>query len=831
MKDDRREDQMSVIDRGRDLKYRVDYRDACWTCDLGTLSFESTEELDPLDRFIGQDRAQEAIRFALELDRPGYNLFVTGLTGTGKTAAVQYHLRGILDDPQWAEQHQPNYDWVYLHNFEDLDRPNAVRLPRGTGRAYRQSLNSVLGQLKEQVPKTLAGEELDSLRRAQVQTDGRAIQAAMLGLEEAGLAANFAVQLTPSGVALSPTTEGRPLTSEEYQGLGQQAREAIENARAGLARMAQETMEDIREIEAASAIKVREMERAAVAGLVASLLGPTASMVQDLPELDRYLRGLTGYILDNTNLFQAGASPVPALPGQPPAVDAPALVLNPFLPFEINVFVDNSGADKPPIVIETHPTWGNLFGRIERRAVRGTSVSDHAVLKAGSIHRANGGYLVLSANEVLAAPGAWEGLKRAIRDRQVLLEDPGERAGLPLPQGLRPGPIPLDLKVIMTGDERTYRVLTASDHEDFWDLFKVKAEFDYKVDRNEENLAAYCAFICSTCIQERLTPFENAAAGRVLEYAARLVDDQKKLSTRFGLIKDLLIEADYWARKEGGGRVREEDVRRAIDRKVYRLNLVEERIREMIADGSLLLDLTGATVGQINGLSVYDLGDFSFGRPARITAQTFAGREGVINIEREALLSGRTHDKGVLILSGYLGANFAQDRPLTLSASLCFEQSYDGVDGDSASSAEIYAILSSLSGLPLRQDVAVTGSVNQRGEIQPIGGVNQKVEGMFDVCRAAGGLTGSQAVIIPRQNVRNLMLREDVVQAIRDERFHVYGVKTIEEGLGILTGVEAGTKGADGSYPEGTVNAKAAQRLRELNDNMRHYFGGSSGPG
>ena len=820
---------MSDIDKHRAEKHRVDYRDVCWTCDLGSLSFDSTEELDPLDRFIGQDRAQESIRFALEVDKPGYNLFVTGLTGTGKTAAVQYHLTGILDDPQWAEKRKPNYDWVYIHNFDDLDRPHAVRLPRGTGRTYRQALTSLLGLLKEQVTKTLASEELEAQRRARTYRDSQAIKAVMGELEEKGRAASFAVQLTASGVALSPMNEGRLMTPEEYQGLDQSDRQAIDNSRAQLAGMAQETMAVVKEIETAAAEEVRMLERGAAAQLVSSLLSQVAPMAQNTPEMDRYFSGLTGYILDHINLFRAGASqiPGPLVPGLPPATavaDGPALVLNPFLPFEINVFVDNTAADRPPIIVEPHPTWGNLFGRIERRAVMGSSVSDHAVLKAGSVHLANGGYLVLSAKEVLTAPGAWEGLKRAIRDRQALLEDPGEQAGLVTPQGLRPEPIPLDLKVIMTGDERTYRVLTAADNEDFWDLFKVKAEFDTKVDRTEENLAAYCAFICSTCIQERLTPFENAAAARVLEYASRLVGDQNKLSTRFGLIKDLLIEADYWARKKGGRRVREEDIRQALAHKVYRLNLVEERIREMIADGSLLLDLTGEAVGQVNGLAVYDLGDFSFGRPSRITAQTFAGREGVINIEREALLSGRTHDKGVLILSGYLGANFAQDSPLTLSASLCFEQSYDGVDGDSASSAEIYAILSSLAGLPLRQDVAVTGSVNQRGGIQPIGGVNEKIEGMFDVCRAAGGLTGTQGVVIPDQNVRNLMLREDVVEAIRNEQFGVYGVRTIDEGLEILTGVEAGAKRPDGSYPEGTVNHRVAQRLRELNDSMRAYY-------
>jgi predicted ATP-dependent protease len=446
------------------------------------------------------------------------------------------------------------------------------------------------------------------------------------------------------------------------------------------------------------------------------------------------------------------------------------------------------------------------------------------MLKPGALHLANGGYLVINARDVLMSPGVWEGLKRVIRNREVRLEDPAEQGGFFIPQGLRPEPIPLDVKVIVTGDETTYRLLTMVDNEDFWDLFKVKAEFDYRVDRTEDNLQAYCAFICSTCQEEGLLPFEAGGAAQVVEYAARLVGDQKKLSTRFGQIKDLLIESDYWARKGSNPRVRDEHVRQAVAQKTYRLNLLEERIREMVAEGTLLLEVTGSVVGQVNGLVVYDLRDFSFGSPTRITAQTFAGREGVINIEREAALSGRTHDKGVLILSGYLGARYGQAKPLTLSASLCFEQSYEGVEGDSASSAELFAILSSLSGLPLRQDIAVTGSVNQKGEVQPIGGVNQKIEGMFDVCRVLG-LTGSQGVLIPRQNLRNLMLREDVVAAIREGRFHIYAIETIDQGMEILTDYPAGERQPDGSYPEETVNSLVVKRLQELHQTMRGYYG------
>jgi predicted ATP-dependent protease len=599
-----------------------------------------------------------------------------------------------------------------------------------------------------------------------------------------------------------------------------------------LMQQTQETMAKVREAEKESWDLIRDHERSAAEHRVTDIFRPTVNTYRDVPEVNHYLGHLAEKVLDNLNLFKekeeepGPAQSAPPLVSGPPAGPGNA---NPFLAFDINLLVDNSNVGKAPIVIEPNPNWGNLFGRIERRASMGTYFSDHTMLKPGSVHQANGGYLVLNARDVLVSPPVWEGLKRVIRNREIRLEDPTEQSGFFVPQGLRPEPIPLNIKVIITGDESTYRLLTTMDNEDFWDLFKVKAEFDNKVDITPDNVDAYCAFICRTCDDEGLRAFDSDGAARVIEHAARMVSDQKKLSTRFGQIKDLLIEADYWAGQDSSSLVLGKHVEQALTQKVHRLNQVEERVQEMVEDGSLLLDFTGSVVGQVNGLAVYDLGDFSFGRPSRITAQTFTGREGVINIEREASLSGRTHDKGVLILSGYLGAKFGQERPLTLSTSLCFEQSYDGIDGDSASSTELYAIMSSLSGLPLKQNIAVTGSVNQKGEIQPIGGVNQKVEGMYDVCRIAG-LTGDQGVMVPHQNLRNLMLRSDVVQAIKEGRFHIYSVKTIDEGLEILTGCPAGERGPDGAFPEGTVNYLVENRLRELNQSMRGYYEGLLAP-
>ena len=807
-------------------KYRVPWEETCWTCKTEDFNFQCTDELTPLDRFIGQDRALDAIRFGLEVDKPGYNLFVMGLTGTGKTSAIKAHLESIIEDMERQEKSKPPCDWCYAHNFDDPDRPFALSLPSGEGKSLRSRMTYILALLREEMPKVFKSEQFEAERR-EMEEKGRLTTQEIMGtLEQDARSQGFAVQMNQTGVTIFPMVENRAMSPEEYQALEEEQRKSVDQVRNQLMQQTQETMAKVREAEKESWDLIHDHERSAAEHRVADIFRPTVNAYENVPEVDHYLRHLADNVLDHLNLFKddeaVPSQTAPPMGSAPPSESGPG---NPFLAFEINLLVDNSDVVTSPIVVEPNPNWGNLFGRIERRATMGTYFSDHSMLKPGSIHQANGGYLVLNARDVLTYPPVWEGLKRVIRNREIRLEDPAEQNGFFVPQGLRPEPIPLDIKVIITGDESTYRLLTTVDNEDFWDLFKVKAEFDNKVDITPDNIDAYCAFICRTCEDEGLRAFDANGAARVIEFAARMVSDQKKLSTRFGQIKDLLIESDYWAGQASCELVLGEHVEQAVNKKIHRLNIVEERVQEMVENGSILLDFTGSVVGQVNGLAVYDLGDFSFGRPSRITAQTFAGREGVINIEREASLSGSTHDKGVLILSGYLGAKFGQERPLTLSSSLCFEQSYDGVDGDSASSTELYAIMSSLSGLPLKQNLSVTGSVNQKGEIQPIGGVNQKVEGMFDVCRIAG-LTGDQGVMVPHQNLRNLMLRADVVAAIKEGKFHIYSVRTIDEGLEILTGVTAGERGPHGEFPEGTVNGLVEKRLRELHQSMRGYYEG-----
>ncbi len=807
-------------------KYRVLWEETCWTCKTEDFNFQCTDELTPLDRFIGQDRALDAIRFGLEVDKPGYNLFVTGLTGTGKTSAIKAHLESIIEDMERQEKSKPPCDWCYAHNFDDPDRPFALSLPAGEGKSLRSRMTYILALLREEMPKVFKSEQFEAERREMEEKGRLTTQEIMGALEQDARSQGFAVQMKQTGMTIFPMVENRAMSPEEYKALEEEQRKSVDEVRNQLMQQTQETMAKVREAEKESWDLIHDHERSAAQHRVADIFRPTVNAYENVPEVNHYLRHLADNVLDHLNLFKddeaVPSQTAPPMGSAPPSGSGPG---NPFLAFEINLLVDNSDVVTSPIVVEPNPNWGNLFGRIERSATMGTYFSDHSMLKPGSIHQANGGYLVLNARDVLTYPPVWEGLKRVIRNREIRLEDPAEQNGFFVPQGLRPEPIPLDIKVIITGDESTYRLLTTVDNEDFWDLFKVKAEFDNKVDITPDNIDAYCAFICRTCEDEGLRAFDANGAARVIEFAARMVSDQKKLSTRFGQIKDLLIESDYWAGQASCDLVLGEHVEQAVNKKIHRLNIVEERAQEMVENGSVLLDFTGSVVGQVNGLAVYDLGDFSFGRPSRITAQTFAGREGVINIEREASLSGSTHDKGVLILSGYLGAKFGQERPLTLSSSLCFEQSYDGVDGDSASSTELYAIMSSLSGLPLKQNLSVTGSVNQMGEIQPIGGVNQKVEGMFDVCRIAG-LTGDQGVMVPHQNLRNLMLRADVVAAIKEGKFHIYSVRTIDEGLEILTGVTAGERGLHGELPEGTVNGLVEKRLRELHQSMRGYYEG-----
>jgi lon-related putative ATP-dependent protease len=795
-------------------KYVVPLDKLRWVCRPDTFQFECTADVEPLREFIGQDRAMDSIKFGLAVERPGYNLFLTGLTGTGKATTIKSHLQKFIEEREARGIKCLIYDWCYVYNFSAPDQPRILKLPQSLGKSFSGDVGGLLKTLKEEIPKTFGSEEYNKRKQDIMEEHQTRYQKAMDALDKESTEKGLMVQLSQMGATVVPLADGKPLSREEFLALPESEREEIEKKRMEMMRKVEETYAGLRDLEREIGDKMKDIDIKAGEFAITRPFEDLRRKYSEYPEIMNFLKELREYTITKLDLFlQAPAAPqIPASAFQ--QADS-------FMAYKVNVFVDNSSTSGPPIVIEPNPNWFNIFGKIERRALMGTYISDHTMIKAGAVQLANGGYLILNIRDVLLNPAVWEGLKRVIRTKEVRVEDPWEHFGYFAPLGMRTQPMPVDFKIIVMGEDSIYQLLTAYD-EDFWEMFKVKADFDYQMDRSDENISAFACYISACCKNENLLPFDRSGVAKIIEYAARTVGDQEKLSARFGPLKDLLVEADYWAREAQGQRITGEHVEKAVKEKIHRLDLIAERIRQMITEGTLMVDVEGAVTGQVNGLAVYDLGIFSFGRPNRITAKTFMGRRGVINIERESQLSGRIHDKGVLILSGYIGWKYAQDKPLSLSASVCFEQSYSGVEGDSASSTELYAILSSLAGVPIKQNIAVTGSVNQKGEVQPIGGVNQKIEGFFDVCKAKG-LTGDQGVMVPHQNVRNLMLREDVVQAVRDGKFHIYAVRTIDEGIEVLTGMPSGERQADGTYSKGTLNYRADRQLAEFADRMKGY--------
>lgn len=806
--------------------YEIAADQLSWRCDLSFLPFSCTSEMTPLEDFIGQDRAIRAIEFGLGVNRPGFNIFVTGLTGTGKTSIIKAFLKKVTSEriaPE-ADSVFPS-DWCYVYNFNDPDRPQALRIRRGWGKILKADMEQLISNLQRDAKKMFESDDFAHQRQAMVEQLQKKQQEMMEGLMEEANRSDFTLRMTPSGIVLLPTKGGKPMQEAEYLALSSAEKKVLDEKRVEIEKKVEDTLREGKKLEREITEKLEAAETEAADYLVRIPLADLKEKYREYPRVVGYLDSAREHILKNLQRFKATEAAPASLGavmqfGEPPA--------DPFLPYRVNVFVDNSDTQGPPIIVETNPTYHNLFGVIEKKPFVGGYVTDFTLIKAGSISKANGGYLVLYDRDVLGNVGVWEALQRVIKNRELRIEEPGAFFGWVPPQGLRPEPIPTDTKVIMIGDPYLYRTLATLD-PDFRETFKVKADFNFEIDRSKENIVAFACFISDYCNREGLRHLDTSGVARVIEHCARLVEDQQKLSTRFSDMVDLLIESDFWAGREEAELVSERHVERAIVEKTFRLNLVEKRLQELIAEGTVLVDVEGSVVGQVNGLAVYQMGDFNFGKPSRITARTFMGRGGIINIERESKLSGKTHDKGVLILGGFLGGKYAQQHPLSLSSSVCFEQSYDGVDGDSASSTELYAILSSLAEIPIRQGIAVTGSVNQKGEIQAIGGINYKIEGFFDVCRLKG-LTGEQGVMMPRANLRNLMLRSDVVDAVRDGRFHIYAVSTIDEGLEVLTGLSAGQRHEEGHYPEGTINDRVQKKLLHYAEQQKRLTGDNHGP-
>ena len=777
-------------------------------CPPRLMRCKTSEEISPLKEIIGQERAVKALGFGLDVKERGFNIYVAGLPGTGRMTSVKDFLEKI------AKTKPVPSDWCYVNNFLNPYEPIAIRLPPSKGKELQRDMANLINEARRGLPKAFESENYAKKREATIKTIDEERKNLIAQLNKRAQVEGFVIQSTPIGLLIVPVVEGRPLTDEEFMALSPQFRDRIERKREELSAELRSAMRQLRGLEGKIDQELKKLNREVALYAIGYLVSDLKEKYKELPEFINYLEKVQGDILDNLTQFIEEPKPPVPLP-------FPWMKEIPFRKYEVNMMVDNSDLKGAPVVVEPNPTYQNLFGRVEKEAQFGVLTTDFTMIRAGSLHKANGGYLVLRVEELLRNMFSWDSLKMALNSGQITVEEAGERLGFIATKGLRPSPIPLNLKVVLIGSPLLYHMLYSMDM-DFRELFKVKADFDYTMNRTEDNMQKYAAFVCTLCQKENLKHLDASGIAKTIEYSSRLAEDQEKLSTRFGDVADIIREANFYATQENSKYIAANHVKKAIEEKKYRSNLIQEKIREMIERNLLLIETEGEAVGQVNGLSVMSLGDFAFGRPSRVTASIGMGREGIIDIERESKLGGPIHTKGVMILSGYLAQKYSQDKPLSLSARLVFEQSYEGVEGDSASSTELYAMLSSLSGFPIKQNIAVTGSVNQKGEVQAIGGVNEKIEGFFEVCKAKG-LTGRQGVIIPESNVQHLMLKEEVVDAVKAGKFHIYPVKTIDQGIEILTGAKAGARRPDGTFEEKTVNYSVDKRLKEIAEKLREF--------
>lgn len=788
---------------------RLDAAQLRHVCDPAVFTFASTEELPPLERVLGQDRAVQAIDFGVDMPNYGYNIFAMGPAGSGRTTAVRQFL-----DQRAAERPAPP-EWCYVYNFDDARRPRAISVPPGRATALRRAMEGLVQQLQVEIPRAFEGQPFEEKRRELILSLQQKQQALFQNLDAYLKARGFALIRSESGLAIAPIgADGEVLSAEAYQKLSPEDRKRYEAYRAELQGEFDQAMREARELDRQGKRALESITSELASFVVDGLVSEVREQFLDCPKVLDYLDAVRRDVVSNVQQF---------LPS--PEVNVPFALQNVgdgarwFSRYVVNVLVETAECTCAPVVVEDNPTYPNLVGRIEHRAEFGTMVTDFTQIRAGALHRANGGYLVVEAKNILANALSWDALKRALHNREIKIEEMAQFYGLIAASTLDPEPIPLEIKVVIIGDAQLYSLLYAYD-EDFREQFKVKAEFTRQMPRDAATERDHALFVGNICRHEGLRHFTPAAVARLVDESSRLADNQGKLTTHFASVADLVREASFWAGRAGHKLVLAEDVQRAVSERTARLDRVVEQYIESVLDGVILIATEGSVVGQVNGLSVLQSGDFVFGLPSRISARTFLGRAAVVSIEREVRMSGPIHDKGQLILTGYLSSRFAQKHPLSMSASLTFEQLYSGVEGDSASSTELYALLSSLADAPLKQSLAVTGSVNQFGQVQAIGGANHKIEGFFDVCKSRG-LTGEQGVLIPAANVRHLMLREDVVEAVAQGQFHIYAVSTIEEGIELLTGLPAGSPNEEGDYPEDTVYGRVQAKLARYAERMK----------
>jgi ATP-dependent Lon protease len=777
-----------------------------WRCPPELIAFTSSDEFKACDETIGQERALKAIQTGLEIESLGYNIFITGMVGTGRTTTIKQLLERLEKEGKIPD------DILYVNNFKNPDEPMLIMLPGGKGKLFHERMANLIEMLHQHIPELLKSKYYTDGRDSIVESQQKKQKELLKSFEDEAAKEGFSVIQVQMGLFtrpdLIPLIDETPAPFNKIEALVKEKKfpqKALDNLKKKYEELTEELegiFEKLKEMDEETRQLLKKWDADSITPIIKGAVSEIRSKFP-FPKIDEYLNDVEQNLIKNIDLFKNQKKE-----------EQEKELSDKFLEYRVNLLVDNSELKAAPVVIETNPNFANLFGSIEFVTSRlGTMQTDFTKIKAGSFLKANGGFLVVNALDALSEPGVWMTLKRTLRNQIFEIQN---YAALYLFSSfrLKPQPVRCNVKVVLIGDAYIYNLFYSLD-EDFKKIFKIKAEFDSEMPKDEKTIHDYARFIKKICDDDQLNPFDKEGIAAIIEYGTRVAGRQKKVTTRFHVIADVIREASYWAKQNNKSVVSREDVEKAIRERFERVSLIEDKIQELIEEGILMIDTEGKVMGQVNGLSVYDMGQFAFGKPTRITARTAVGRAGVINIEREADLSGPTHNKGVLILGGYLRGKYAQNHPFSLSASLAFEQSYSEVDGDSASSTEVYAILSSLSGLPLRQDIAVTGSLNQKGEIQPIGGVNEKIEGFFDVCKAKG-LTGTQGVIIPQQNTQNLMLRLEVVEAVAQGKFHIYPVKTIDEGIEILTGVKAGDIKEDGTFEEGTVHYLVDKELQRL---------------
>lgn len=807
-------------------KFKIPTEKLKKNCSIGEdLNFcQTSKDVSVLEGVIGQDRAVKSMEFGLSMGASGYNIFILGPQGTGKTTYAQ-----TVISKQSSKRNIP-YDWVYINNFSEWDKPLAISLPAGQGKIFQKDMEKLITNLVVYIPKAFEGSNFQQQKDSVIQKTNKQMTEILRDIDKIARNAGFGIQQSDQRILLIPMIEDRLISPEEFNKLTIEERDAIDEKRNKIAKEIDDKIKDGQMVQRLAEESALEIEKQTASEAAEPFIEQLKQKYKDITEIVDYLNKVLKDATENHGIFRSvrhnlNENIITKLQNNSDYLEGEEKNLfekaaaakdskDPFTRYKVNLFINNEDTKGAPLITESSPYYYNLFGKIEYKSQMMTTMTDFTMIKPGAIHKANGGYLILQAKDLLMDPYAWDSLKKALKYKQAVVENIGEQSRFVPTVTLKPQPIPLNVKVILIGSYYFYRFLAAD--EDFRKLFKVNVDFDVEMDRTQENIQHYVSFVASMCENENLKHFNCDALTKVVEYGSRLADNQNKLSTRFNIVSEIVYEASALAEAENSEYVDAKHVNAAIKNKKYRSNRIEEKMQEQILNKKVLIDTEGEVVGQVNGLSVMGVSDYSFGLPSRITARTYTGRQGIINIERETEMSGNIHSKGVLTLNGYLGGKFAQEKQLGLTAQVTFEQLYGGVEGDSASSAELYAILSSLSEVPIKQSLAVTGSVNQMGEIQPIGGVNEKIEGFFDIC-SLKGLTGDQGVIIPQSNVDNLMLKDEVLEAVKNEHFHIYSVKKIEEGIELLTGVKAGEKDKFGEYEKDSIFYLANNKINEFN--------------